>query len=114
MPYTQKVADTLKKVVSSINAEMPGIVEQIILYGSYARGDYSAESDLDIMLLMKCSHTEIKQFQKAVCKIASRIGLEDDIEVSLMMQDKETFEKRLAILPFYRNVKKEGVMLYES
>lgn len=114
MPYTQKVADTLKKVVSSINAEMPGIVEQIILYGSYARGDYSTESDLDIMLLMKCSHTEIKQFQKAVCKIASRIGLEDDIEVSLMMQDKETFEKRLAILPFYRNVKKEGVMLYES
>lgn len=114
MPYTQKVADTLKKVVSSVNAEMPGIVGQIILYGSYARGDYSAESDLDIMLLMKCSHTEIKQFQKAVCKIASRIGLEDDIEVSLMMQDKETFEKRLAILPFYRNVKKEGVMLYES
>ena len=114
MPYTQKVADTLKKVVSSINAEMPGIVEQIILYGSYARGNYSTESDLDIMLLMKCSHTEIKQFQKAVCKIASRIGLEDDIEVSLMMQDKETFEKRLAILPFYRNVKKEGVMLYES
>ena len=39
MPYTQKVADTLKKVVTSVNAEMPGIVEQIILYGSYARGD---------------------------------------------------------------------------
>lgn len=50
MPYTQKVADTLKKVVTSVNAEMPGIVEQIILYGSYARGDYSPESDLDIML----------------------------------------------------------------
>ncbi len=114
MTYTQNVADVLKKVVSSVNAEMPGVVEQIILYGSYARGDYSAESDLDIMLLMNCSHTEIRQFQKAVCKIASRIGLEGDIEVSLMMQDKETFEKRLAILPFYRNVKKEGIMLYES
>ena len=24
MPYTQKVADTLKKVVTSVNAEMPG------------------------------------------------------------------------------------------
>ena len=114
MTYTQNVADVLKKVVSSVNAEMPGVVEQIILYGSYARGDYSAESDLDIMLLMNCSHTEIRQFQKAVCKIASRIGLEGNIEVSLMMQDKETFEKRLAILPFYRNVKKEGIMLYES
>lgn len=80
MPYTQKVADTLKKVVTSVNAEMPGVVKQIILYGSYARGDYSPESDLDIMLLMNCSHTDVNKFQKAACKIASRIGLEDDIE----------------------------------
>ena len=114
MPYTQKVADTLEKIVNSVNAAMPGIVEQIILYGSYARGDYSPESDLDIMLLMNCSHADIKNFQKAVCKIASRIGLDDYIEVSFAMQDKETFERRLAILPFYRNVKNEGVMLYES
>lgn len=66
MPYTQKVADTLEKIVNSVNAAMPGIVEQIILYGSYARGDYSPESDLDIMLLMNCSHADIKNFQKAV------------------------------------------------
>ena len=104
----------MKKVVASVTAEMPGIVEQIILYGSYARGDYSPESDLDIMLLMNCKHADVKHFQKAVCRIASRIGLEDDIEVSLMMQDKKTFEERLAILPFYRNVKDEGVLLYES
>lgn len=114
MAYAQRIADTLKKVVTSVNIEMPGIVEQIILYGSYARGDYSPESDLDIMLLMNCRSDEIKQFQKVVCKIASRIGLENDIEVSFSMQDKETFEKRLAILPFYRNIKNEGVMLYES
>ena len=114
MPYTQKIADTLKKVVTSVNTEMPGVVKQIILYGSYARGDYSPESDLDIMLLMNCNHGDVKNFQNVVCKISSRIGLEDDIEVSLTMQDKETFEKRLAILPFYRNVKREGVTLYES
>ena len=79
-----------------------------------ARGDYSPESDLDIMLLMNCGHSDVKKFQGVVCKIASRIGLEDDIEVSMTMQDKNTFERRLAILPFYRNVKKEGVTLYES
>lgn len=33
MPYTQRVADTLKKVVTSVNAEMPGVVKQIVLYG---------------------------------------------------------------------------------
>ena len=99
MPYTQKVADTLKKVVTSVNAEMPGVVKQIILYGSYARGDYSPESDLDIMLLMNCRHGDVKNFQNVVCKIASRIGLEDDIEVSLTMQDKKPLRSGL---PFCR------------
>ena len=114
MLYIQKAEDTLKKAVISVNIEMVGIVKRIILYGSYARGDYPPECDLDIMLFMNCSHGDVKNFQNVVCKIASRIGLEDDIEVSLTMQDKETFEKQLAILPFYRNVKREGVTLYKS
>ena len=104
----------LQAMTQAYQAVYGANVVKIILYGSYARGDYSPESDLDIMLLMNCRHGDVKNFQNVVCKIASRIGLEDDIEVSLTMQDKETFEKRLAILPFYRNVKREGVTLYES
>ena len=104
----------LQAMTQAYQAVYGANVVKIILYGSYARGDYSPESDLDIMLLMNCSHGDVKNFQNVVCKISSRIGLEDDIEVSLTMQDKETFEKRLAILPFYRNVKREGVTLYES
>lgn len=52
MPYTQKAADTLKKVVTSVNIKIPDIVERIILYGSYARNDASLKNDFDIILLM--------------------------------------------------------------
>ena len=114
MTYSTNVANTLEKVVKTVNKEIPDVVSQIILYGSYARGDYSPESDLDIMLLMNCNHSDVSKFKNAVCKIASRIGLEDDIEISLTMQDKKTFMNRTAILPFYRNVLQEGVTLYES
>lgn len=114
MEYTQNISKTLKKIVSSVNNEMPNLVEQIILYGSYARGDYTPESDIDIMLLLNCDENEVKKLQDVACRIASRIGLEEDIEVSLIMRDKMSFDQRLPILPFYRNVKREGVMLYES
>ena len=114
MTYAPNVENTLKKVVSSVNREIPDVVSQIILYGSYARGDYSPESDLDIMLLMNCKHDDVGKFKNTICRIASRIGLEDDIEVSLTMQDKKTFLDRTAILPFYRNVLREGVTLYET
>ena len=103
-----EIVDIVKPLAKKYN------ICEVYIFGSYARGDYSPESDLDIMLLMNCGHSDVKKFQGVVCKIASRIGLEDDIEVSMTMQDKNTFERRLAILPFYRNVKKEGVTLYES
>lgn len=35
-------------------------VRQIILYGSYARGDYHSDSDVDIMILVDMSDLELK------------------------------------------------------
>ena len=114
MAYSNRIAGTLEKIIEEVNVEMPNVVDRMILYGSYARGDYTRESDIDIMLLMNCGNTEVKSYQDVACRIASRIGLEDDIEVSFTMQDKKTFEERLSILPFYRNVAREGVTIYES
>ena len=114
MAYSNRIAGTLEKIIEEVNVEMPNVVDRMILYGSYARGDYTRESDIDIMLLMNCGNAEVKSYQDVACRIASRIDLEDDIEVSFTMQDKKTFEERLSILPFYRNVAREGVTIYES
>ena len=36
-------------------------LKQVILYGSYARGDYNSSSDVDVMILVKMSDNEIKK-----------------------------------------------------
>ena len=38
-------------------------LRQVILYGSYARGDYNAESDIDIMILLDLSDQDIKDYR---------------------------------------------------
>ena len=87
-------------------------IDKIVLYGSYARGDYDEESDVDIMFLLDCKDTEISNYRQNLSELSSRIGLDYDVFVSLFLKDKETFNKWLDVLPFYQNVQKDGVVLY--
>lgn len=89
-------------------------VKCVILYGSYARGDNDEYSDMDIMVLFDCSYEEVIGYRKEISKIASRVGLENDILVSIVFRDSYSFKKSYDILPFYQNIIKEGQVLYGS
>ena len=47
----------------------------IILYGSYARGDYNNNSDVDIMILVDLPETEIKKIENDVYDVAFEMGI---------------------------------------
>ena len=87
-------------------------ISKIVLYGSYARGDYDNESDIDIMFLLNCNEQDISKYRKKMCRLSSRIGLDYNIMVSLFIKDKDSFYDRLDVLPFYQNVEREGIVLY--
>ena len=55
---------------------------------------------------------EIRKYRKEICQIASRISLDNDIEVLIMLNDKKTFYDRKNILKFFENIQNEGVVLY--
>lgn len=106
----------LKIVTDEINSELVRLlgekISRIILFGSYARGDYTLESDVDIMVILNCPKDEALSYRKQISKVASRVGLKNDIMISLLMRDKESFDSQKSILPFYRNIEREGVAIY--
>lgn len=102
-----------REVVSKAIEVFGEKIYRIILYGSYARGDFTPESDIDVMILIDCKHEELSKYRRAVSKIASDISLNDDVEVSLLLEDRFTYEKWLDTLVFYQNVYNEGIVLYE-
>ena len=101
-----------KEIVDAVLHLLEDKVYKIVLYGSYARGDFSFGSDIDIMILLNCSKDEVKSFRNSVSKLASQISLNHDVEVSLLLRDRVTFEQKLDIMPFYQNVENDGVALY--
>lgn len=100
--------EVVEKVIELVNED----IYKMYLYGSYARGDFDNESDIDIMIILKCDKEKVKSYRKQVSILASRIGLKNDVEVSLLLRDKDSFEQGQKILPFYQNVTREGVTIY--
>ena len=87
-------------------------LSKIILYGSYARGDFRDNSDVDVMILVNnMSENEIRIAEEKLCDMAFDIELEKGVHISAILKDEEQFENWENILPFYHNVRKEGVII---
>ncbi|MBD5469367.1 MAG: nucleotidyltransferase domain-containing protein [Lachnospiraceae bacterium] len=84
-------------------------LSKIILYGSYARGDFQENSDVDVMILVKLSPEQIEHFESSVFDLAFDIELEHGIHISPIIKNEDQFEYWADVLPFYRTVRKEGV-----
>ena len=84
---------------------------KIIVYGSYARGDYRENSDGDIMILTKLSEEEIRAIKNDIYDLAFEVEMSTGIELSPIIKNEEQYEYWVDILPFYRNVRDEGVVV---
>ncbi len=112
----QNINQALKKFTLEINKILGERVRKIILYGSYARGDYNNSSDIDIMILTDLNDDEIDEYRKKVSYLAYDIEEENDFDIMLspLVKNIDKFNYWIDVLPFYMNVKKEGVVLSES
>ena len=80
----------------------------IVLYGSYARGDFDEESDIDIVAIVKGKRAELQKKLKQIWDLSADLGLENDVVVSPMVIPYDEFMKYKESLPYYRNIEKEG------
>jgi predicted nucleotidyltransferase len=100
------------KVVRASKDSLGDKLDKVILYGSYARGDYDNESDIDIMVLADIAAEDRWQTRNRIRKITGDLSLEHDVVVSLHVTDSATFYQYINDLPFYMNVVKDGIELY--
>ena len=87
-------------------------LDSVILYGSYARGDYTPDSDVDIMILVKGIAPEnLWRYRSAITSKSSELGLKYDLLIVPLIKDSDIFNKYLNVLPFYQNVHREGIRI---
>ena len=101
IPYMDKIIP----IIVSLAAP-----DQIILFGSYARGDNNEKSDIDLLILKK-------NFKKGreICGSIYKAFLENDIGVPvdlLTIDSNRYIELNNEIGYIYKTIKEEGKVIY--
>lgn len=107
----------MKKLISEYTVAVREIygehLKQIILYGSYARGDYTKDSDIDIMLLVDLDEAEQDKFADALSELDFEYNVKYGIWMMPIVKNKKSFLQWSDTYQLYKNIREEGISLYE-
>ena len=111
----QALKEILKRYVSDVRALYGERLCEVVLYGSYARGDYREDSDIDIMILVDdMSDDEMYRKRNALSDLDYNYNCAHDILIMPIVVNIHHFNCWVRAYPFYNNVSREGIDLYEA
>ena len=107
----ENLQEVFEKMIPGFQTIFGNVLERIILYGSVARGTQTAESDVDIAVIVR-RYTE--DMHDKMIDLTVDLELEYNKVLSVLLIDYDNFREWEDVLPFYKNMKKDGIMLWSA
>ena len=100
-----KITATVRDLVHSIDPDA-----DVILYGSYARGDAGPDSDWDILVITEKTLTWNEE--QKLRELIYKYEVTSDTVLSVVIHSKKEWNNPVfQISPFYKNIIREGIRL---
>lgn len=91
----------------ALGEQFPGLVEEVLVFGSKARGDAGPDSDLDVLVILREGDRNRK---RAVRHLGHSLAVVSHVVPSIMVYTREEWALRKSSgSPFYRAVMRDGV-----
>lgn len=101
-----------KELVQGIQKTVGNKLISIILYGSVARGTDTNESDIDVAVIMNGKMDDA--MEDALSDIIVDLNLKYDKVFSVVDIDVAELNKWGKVLPYFKNVQNEGIILWKA
>ena len=102
----------LQELVPGLRKIYGDLIDRVILYGSTARGTQTEESDVDVAILLHSGGT--KEMRELMLDLVVDLELACGKVLSVLCIDYEKFIEWQDTLPFYKNIRKDGVVLWQA
>ena len=76
---SQRIQSLMEEYIYEIKKIYSSHLRKVILYGSYARGDFKADSDVDIMILLDLSDLDLKAYSQKLSYVTYDFNLDNEI-----------------------------------
>ncbi len=107
--------NVLNEVLTKLRKEAETVfgenLREMILYGSYARGDNTNESDIDVMFIVDIPVEAEIENSLLLTDVVFDLNLEFDVVISPLVESRIKYEKYKNINPLFIAVEREGVRI---
>ena len=107
-----QILKQLSDMCKKIGEIYEDIIDNIVLYGSYVRGQETPDSDIDIAVFLKLPQTD--EQHKKMIDIVVDYELKLGVTLSVISIEEDNLNEWKSTLPFYKNLLKEGISLWKN
>lgn len=106
-----EVRAIIAQLCEGLAAVFPHEQFDVILFGSYARNEADDGSDIDVMFLVDSSRQTIAEKHWQIGEAAAEVLMDYGVVVSPVVENRAYYHANADLLPFFKNVRREGVRI---
>ncbi|MFN8256248.1 MAG: nucleotidyltransferase domain-containing protein [Bacteroidales bacterium] len=105
---SEKIRPVLENFKKELHKIYAGNLKQTILFGSYARGNFHSESDIDLLVVLDEMENPYKEIDR-ISDIKFEFLLKYDVIITCLFSDKIKLAKKTE--PVFNNIQNEGIII---
>lgn len=102
---TTELLQTIKQRIAAVEPDA-----EVILYGSFARGDHGPDSDVDLLILVDRDKFDVELEKRIVFPLYD-LEIDTGRTISPKVLTRKEWESRPFVTPFFLNVQRDGRVL---
>lgn len=99
----------IEKYICDVRKLLGSDFHRACVYGSYARGEYGEDSDIDIAIFTDRKPSDFYLLIDLISKITFEYNVKYDIILSPVFQNEQVYKRMLKVVPYFQSIQREGI-----